>query len=59
MSADEWDSLDDAAHANLDDKPSSLTEFFKYKEQLRSSGCTWKSDACDILTGFIWNEIEE
>lgn len=59
MSADEWDSLDDAARANLDDKPSSLAEFFRYKERLRSSGRAWQNDACDILTGFIWNEIEE
>lgn len=59
MSGDEWDSLDDAAHANLGDKPSSLAEFFRYKDRLRLSGRAWTDDACDILTGFIWNEIEE
>ena len=57
--ADEWNSLDSAAKANLgDDGTDSFNRFIVYRDKLKSEGHEWADDACDILTGFIWDEIE-
>lgn len=49
----EWDSLDDAARANLSDPGA----FFEYKGRLKKEGSTWEDDAHDILAGFIWDKL--
>lgn len=53
----EWDELDSAAKTNLGD--SGFERFQRYKEELRKDGHAWRGDACDILTGYIWDESEE
>lgn len=59
MSNEQWDSLDAAARTNLAALPASLSEFFRYKSELRDEGRAWEGDAQEILSGFIWGEIEE
>ena len=53
----EWDNLDEAAEANLNQEQ--LQRFFKYKEEIRSEGHFWRDDADILLRGFIWDESEE
>lgn len=52
----EWDELDGAADANLNEQ--GLREFFEYKKRLYEEGHSWE-DAEEILTGFIWDESED
>lgn len=55
MITDQWDSLNNAARANLTEHQ--FNEFLKYKEELRKDGEDWK-EAELILTGFIWDASE-
>lgn len=57
MTADKWTSLDIAARANL--HGAALSEFFRYRDQLRAEGHQWEGDAEAILTGYIWDNSEE
>ena len=55
--SEEWDGLDNAAKENLGDY--GFERFLRYKGELRKDGHTWKDDAHDILTGYIWDESKK
>lgn len=52
-----WELLDASAKVNL--TPVRYMEFQAYKFRLFKGGHAWFDDAEDILTGFIWECLEE
>ena len=54
---DDWGELDGAAKVNLNSQQ--LSEFYRYKAQLKRENHKWMNDARDILIGFIWDESED
>ncbi len=54
---DKWDSLDSDAEVNLQTKD--FNKFIEYKKKIKEDGHCWDGDAEDILTGFIWDALEE
>ena len=54
---DEWNSLDTAAKANLTEEQ--LGRFMIYKRELKRDGHLWIDDAEDVLSGYIWEYIDE